>query len=128
MLGLPNTTHNRLLHLICNDFNVDVQLYCRVLNFLVSCSKNPSDNVQICFKLALGGSRSAMSKSWGHIRRFFNLDDLQNVVIDRIKSCFFSCDNETDLSLAGLIRDMLYMYHSSKDSDLMDIIHTICTM
>ena len=70
LLGLPNTTHNRLLHLICNDINVDVQLYCRVLKFLVSCSKNPSDNVQICFKLAQGGSISAMSKSWGHICRF----------------------------------------------------------
>ena len=72
LLGLPYNTHSRFLHIMCNDINVEQQLQMRCINFVMSCNKSKSDSVHMCYKLAINGSRSSLSKSWFHISTDIN--------------------------------------------------------
>ena len=128
LLGLPNTTHKRLLNLICNDVSVELQLYCRVLNFISMCCTSSSSQVQMCIQHALCGSRSSMSKSWFHICKRLNLDtDSHNIDIASIKVMYCNSIVQEDLITAGLVHDMLCHYTYTRDVDIMDIVHTLCT-
>ena len=127
LIGVPNTTHRCLLHLICNDTNVDTQLHCRVLNFLLSCSKSKSSHVQVCLQEVISGSRSAMSKSWVHVRNLYNIDSLDDINVQHIKCNYFNILPEQDLIQAAVIHDMLNLYNSTKDCDIMDIVIMLCT-
>ena len=128
LFGIPNTTHNRLLHLICNDVNVQLQLQCRMLNFLLSCSKSKSAPVHLCLQLALNGSRSSMSRSWFYVCRVVKMDrDVHKININRIKAHFSKSQPSEDLIASGLIHDLLCLYTESRDTDIIDLVSMICT-
>jgi len=63
LLGLHPRTHCALLAPICNDHDVDIQLLSRSVKFLRSLSRSGNRAVQVCFALAMDGSRSSLSRS-----------------------------------------------------------------
>ena len=64
LLNLPYRTHNELLPYICDDVKPLIQLLRRVISFKnkgVSNAKN--ELTELCYKLALNGSGSAISNN-----------------------------------------------------------------
>jgi len=62
-LNLPYSCHSRLLHVICEDAPIDVQLYRRFLNFFLSLSHSRNSLVKAGFRLVLEGSGTATSET-----------------------------------------------------------------
>ncbi len=63
LVSLPYTTHNRLLHIICNDIPVDLQLHKRFVTFFIKALNSNNTSVKLCAKLAFNGSRSNACRS-----------------------------------------------------------------
>ena len=63
LLGVPSTTHCRLLPLILGDVPIQQQLHRRFTRFVASCRQSPSSLVRLCSRHALHGSGSATSNS-----------------------------------------------------------------
>ena len=64
---LPYRCHNNLLHLICDDLDIDVQLHKRFLKFfhqIIHCSNTV---VRTFANLAVSGSRSSVCRSLNYI-------------------------------------------------------------
>ena len=128
LLGIPYNSHTRLLHLICSDIPVELQLQVRFVNFVKSCANSQSDCVHICSKLALSGSRSAMSKSWYHVCKKWNIDRYSTNVNTKLVKCMCNT-NETveDQSLAAVIHDLVGLREGDNDPDLNELIVDLCT-
>jgi len=62
-LNLPYRCHSRLLHLICEDVPIDIQLYRRFSNFFLSLSRSRNALVKAAFRLILEGSGTAISET-----------------------------------------------------------------
>jgi hypothetical protein len=61
--SLPQRTRCHLLHLICQDKSVEMQLHKRFLNFFSKIILSHNDSVRLMGKMVIGGSRSATSNS-----------------------------------------------------------------
>jgi hypothetical protein len=60
-------THNALLPIICNDLPVDMQLHKRLLKFLWKAIPSSNTCINLCAKLALNGSGSAVGNSLNYM-------------------------------------------------------------
>ena len=49
--------------MICNDYPIDDQVYCRTFNFIRSAAKSENELIRICANMAINGSRSVMSNN-----------------------------------------------------------------
>ena len=67
ILNVPYNTHSVLLPIICNDLNIECQLYKRVLKFFTSLGK--SDNIynKLTLRLITQGNNSRMSHTFNHL-------------------------------------------------------------
>ena len=127
LLGVPYNTHSNLLPLICNDIPVEIQLMCRFINFVRSCSKSQCMIVKICSKLAVKGSRSALSNSWSYVCKILNVDRSNDIQISNLKAQYFNNQTEDNLITGALIYDMLSLNHTEHDNELMELIAELCT-
>ena len=97
-------THCNLLHLICNDISVNVQLYLRFLKFVSTCHKSKHPCVTLCVKVAVNGSGSKMANSLSKICHTLNLSRYDttfnfHAIKESIMSCVTTQDAQKKLDL-----------------------------
>ena len=71
LLRLPYRTHSNLLHVICDDYPIHVQLCKRFAIFFMQCLNSPNSIVRLCAMLALGGSASYASSNLSFLSFFY---------------------------------------------------------
>lgn len=136
MWSLPYRTHCSLLHLICQDTTIEVQLHKRFLNFFKSIIESSNTCMQIMGQVTLRGSCSATSNSLTYICQQYGLSkytDIKTKFINKI--CNVTDNGNSDAVVAGTIRDFCNMryrhtYHAPcQDTvlELTDIIAFLCT-
>jgi hypothetical protein len=106
LLALPLRTHSHLLHLICSDIPIYVQIYCRFIKFLRSLTICNNHLVSLCLKLALRGSRSKVANSISLMSQKFNVrrDDVPSLSLCGLHD---DDDNDDDLRKSGMICELL---------------------
>ena len=124
LLKIPHNTHSRYLHIMCNDFPVDLQLHTRFVNFIKSCRNSKCDLVRLCCMLATKGSKSSVSNSWRHICTKWNTDN--DVSIRELKMLSAANVCVEDNITAALIHDLLCLRDSTCDPDITELIHELC--
>ena len=133
LLGIPNTTHCSLLPYICDDIPVNTQLYIRCVKFIRSLHLSPNPVTNMCYKLALHGSRSNTCKNINHISSVYRVSrhNLYNLEINNMYPI-----QHVNNSYASIVRDMLdlryrrirSMFATNLSADeINDIIHYVCT-
>jgi len=128
ILGVPSNTHCNLLHLICEDYPVELQIHMRFINFFISCKASKCDNVRISALLACNRSRSSVSQSWSYVCKRWNIPhDAKSVKLDDIKTLAWSREKNCDLITAATIHDFLQMNEQCFDAQLSDLINELCT-
>ncbi len=127
--GIPYNTHCHLLHLICGDYPVDLQLHLRFIKFFMSSRSSKSENIRIYARLAYEGSRSNVSKSWAHMCKTWNIRRSANRVdLDRIRDLYWKMEKPHNIRTATTIYDLLQIYDQDDDPQLRDLINELCTM
>ena len=108
---LPYTCHSNLLHIICNDYNIESQMHIRFLKFFHTLSVSKNNVVQFMAKSVYGGSQSVVCKSLNHIFSKYCIKKPPNLIqldcfsiINRIRQTP-NCD-EQSLTLGHLIREL----------------------
>jgi len=112
IFGLPNTTHCGLLPYICDDFNINIQLYHRLITFCRTLEISSNNLTNICYQLALNGSGSALCNNISLISNFWSVSRYDICNIDRARKHILP--NHETIIYASIIRDLLYMKHSNK--------------
>jgi hypothetical protein len=73
VLNLPYRTHSDLLHFICGDNSIEIQMYLRFLKFYKSLYISPNPVVSTCCQLLITGTGSAVSNSLTKISEHFKI-------------------------------------------------------
>ena len=60
LLDVPYKTHSGLVHLLCDDEDVDVQLHCRQLKVIKNCLNSENTIIRLCGQLAINMAVSLM--------------------------------------------------------------------
>ena len=129
ILGVPYNTHCDLLHLICDDHPIDLQLHLRFIKFFMAGRASESENIRTYVRLAYEGSHSTMSKSWAHMCKTWNITRSTNKVdLHRIRDLSWKKEKSHNISRATTIYDFLQMNDQNYDSQLLDLINELCTM
>ena len=126
LLNLPYKTHCSLLHLICDDLSVNVQLYIRCINFVKTCVNSKMASVKMCCNIAMKGSNSALCNSVSHVCHKLDIKDIREVSIPALKCRESMKENEQNKQKAGLIRDFIEFNEDLNDIDVKHIIEDIC--
>ncbi len=130
LMGLPYTTHCNLLNIICQDLPVIDQLLKRCIQFISGVIKSANVISNICLRLAMGGSRSALCHSISHTSNLYNVDRYH---IGSCKVLQYNYDNvdQRVMDTANVIRelmDMLYSHHFEffSQEEIINFINTLC--
>ena len=140
ILNVPYNTHSVLLPIICNDLNIDCQLYKRVLKFFASLAK--SDNIynRLTLRLITQGNNSRMSHTFNHLSYkygFNKYDFIENInmpnLMKKISSQYLESLPAWSLACADVIKYMLYLisskqYHVFSLNEISQFINFCCTM
>ena len=140
ILNVPYNTHSVLLPIICNDLNIDCQLYKRVLKFFTSLGK--SDNIynKLTLRLITQGNNSRMSHTFNHLSYkygFNKYDFIENIsmpnLMKKISSQYLESLPAWSLVCADVIKYMLYLvsskqYHVFSLNEISQFINFCCTM
>lgn len=132
--GIPYRTHCRLLHHICDDRPVDVQLYKRVIKFFNTIIRSDNKCVSICGRLAIQGSRSSVANSLTHICQKYGINKF-TLFPDGAKynfdSEFDSIDVEQGTAVRNfvLLKDNVQLYGDAhvNANNVNEIITQLCT-
>ena len=111
--GLSNMTHSNLLHLICQDNTIDIQLHRRFVKFHSSLCKSMNTYVNICVNMALNGSSSSYSNSVNRIALIYHVDKHK---LNGCKSIKRSDDEVVNLMTAGNIVDLCHIRDTGQSS------------
>ena len=126
LFDLPTRTHCQLLHHICQDSPIDVQLANRFIKFFTCAYNSQNEGVALCAKLALYGSRSNVSDSINFICTKFSLDKYH--CFDNVAAlCIDYASDDAVLQTAATICDFIGYRESNNSPDLTDIINYLCT-
>jgi hypothetical protein len=127
-------THNRLIHLICDDMPIDVQLHRRFFKFVKSalCSKN--EYVKLSATLAIRGSQSSVCNSLNFICRKYDICkyDVHRTGINCIKPTVADCE---DIHTASIIKELICerdnLHHRElqfTNSEIEEFLQLLCTV
>ena len=128
LLDVPYKTHLDLVHLMCDDEDVDVQLHRRQLKFIKNCLSSENTIIRLCGQLAINGSKSDVSCSINHICYPYNLNKYS---LNMNNKCF-KVKQQGKIQRAGIIKDFMHMREdillNTKDkSNVSEIIEFLCT-
>ena len=128
LLGVPYRTHSDLVHLLCGDEDVDVQLHCRQLKFIKNCIKSENSIVSLCSQLAINGSKSDVSCSINHICNVYNLNKHNLQMSSKCSKLY----QEEKVQQAGVIRDLMCMREdillaTEDKSNVSELVEFLCT-
>jgi hypothetical protein len=127
IFSLSPRTHSSLLHLICLDCPIDVQLHMRFIKFFHSCVHSKNTCVNICSKLAINGSQSDICHSLTYICEKYNLCRYSiECKVKQIKDVYKCTGSEADLQTAALIRDFKGYNVIHNDPNVSEIILDLC--
>ena len=126
-LDIPYKTHSDLVHLLCEDDDVDVHLHCRQLKFIKNCLKSTNSIVGFCYQLAISGIKSDVSCSINHICYLY----LNKYNLNMSSKCF-KVKKESTIHKAGIIKDVIciredILLTSEDRSNVSEIIELLCT-
>ena len=134
LLNLPYRTHNELLPYICDDVKPLIQLLRRVISFIKGASNAKNELTELCYKLALNGSGSAISNNVSIISFLWSVPREDVGLISR-HVCPEIINNDAAIC-SSVIRDLLYMKHVNKyfphisvfnNEEIDFIMHSLCT-
>ena len=120
LLGVPNTTHCRLLPLILGDLPVQQQLHCRFTKFFSSCLRSDNSLIRLCSTLALNGSQSSVGNSITYLCETYDL--IRDAWPQRLK-----IQPEARDTTSAAIRDFIALRDASHDEDITFIMKVLCT-
>jgi hypothetical protein len=108
---IPYTTHNDLLHLICNDNPINVQLHLRVLKFITNSCQSRNTLVSLCIRLAMNGSGSHTGNSITQLCYQYKVSrdiifQCKNKAIINQVTCK-AVDSDENKALASVIIDLM---------------------
>ena len=109
LLGIDNKTHNHLLHLLCDDAPVDVQLHKRFMKFFHKAINSTNFYTNLCARLALNGSHSAVANSLTFVSFKYQLYKYRmsgQSLHDVLNQVNYQID-DSHLSTAGAILDFI---------------------
>ena len=109
LLDLPRRTHCSLLNYICDDVPISYQMCCRFQNFFKSLAQSHNTLTQLCSRLALRGSRSAVSNSLSYVSFVFKCH--RNDIVNYSRNTYGTEYNMADAVTSSVIRDVLHMRH-----------------
>ena len=95
-----------MLSYICDDIPVRDQLYGRVISFLKSAKHSSNDIINLCYKLAINGSCSAMCNNITLMSERYMMSRCDVYTFENTENCINYNNNAI---LASVIRDLLYM-------------------
>jgi hypothetical protein len=115
LLNIPRTTHCSLLHLICDDVPIHIQMCRRNLKFVKSLIHSSNEVTRYCARFALNGSRSPVSNSITYACNIIKCS--RHSLVSKSDANVFANDSLDDKVKASVIRDLLSMKHSKLLSD-----------
>ena len=125
LLQVSNRTHSNLIHLLCADVDIVVQLHRQQLKFIQNCQSSPNSIVRLCYNLVLNGSKSDASCSLNYLSSQYSLNKYQLYCYNRMEC--FKVHREQDIVTAGTINDFIEMRDCTllPDCDKNNISHII---
>ena len=117
LLGIPNTTHCKLLPLICLDSSVEFQIHNRMHNFMKKCITSNNCLINMCFKMALNGSsRSSMNRNISYLSYTYKVNRY------RLTDSFLNKKHTNTFAdhyhiYASIISEVLFMRVNAKWND-----------
>lgn len=111
LLNIPRRTHCSLLHYICDDVPINIQLCIRFIKFLLSLPNTNNPLIKTCHELIMQGSQSAVSNSLSFTANALKCNRRYVKYADAMKNTKF--DND-DAIKCSLIRDILDMQYQKK--------------
>ena len=113
LLDLPYTTHCDLLHHICCDNRIDIQLYMRFVKFAKSFCFSQNALTRMCYNSAVNGSGSNVSKSIGHLSYLLNVPRESVKLVSQGVIAGLSGHTDSERANASVIRDLISLRYSS---------------
>ena len=105
LLDLPYRTHCSLLNFICDDIPIEYQMCCRFVKFFKSLVKSDNTLTQLCSKLVLSGSRTAICNSLTHVSALLKYNRNDIVYYNTSRHDF---KHKCDALTSSVIRDVLH--------------------
>lgn len=141
LLHLPYRTHSDLLHLICQDYPIHVQIYRRFIKFIKHMSECNNNLVRVCYEQIIDGSGSAVSNSLSTVAHFYNVGRGHLSEMESSNEPYFETETDENISLATAINELLDTrlffltgHHSDSCIDIMThkdcdtFLELLCTM
>ena len=113
LLDLPYTTHCDLLHHICCDNRIDIQLYMRFVKFAKSLCFSKNALTRMCYNSAVNGSGSNVSKSIEHLSYLLNVPRESVKLVSQGVIAGLSGHTDSERANASVIRDLISLRYSS---------------
>ncbi len=111
LLNIPRRTHCSLLHYICDDVPINIQLCNRFKKFLISLENSNNPLIKTCHELIMQGSQSAVSNSLSFTANVLKCNRRHLRYTDTMKMNTF--DND-DFIKCTVIRDVLEMQFQNR--------------
>ena len=129
LFNVPYTTHCSLLPLLCDDFNVNIQIKRRTISFLNSLSNSKNSLLKMCYNMSIFGIQSSLSNSISLLSYHFRTE--RNKVCEiKIKYPIMP-HNNVDITTANFIKDLLelsfYNDATIPYNDIRFLIDFLCT-
>ena len=107
LLNIPYSTHCSLLPLICDDMEIKCQIFSRFRSFFRSLSYSSNDVIQLCTKLIVAGSNSAVSNSLSVVSKYANVSRYElNSTYDVIDNKEYTINDITNASVIVELLDI----------------------
>ena len=117
-------THSNLIHVICNDEDIRIKLYKRVLNFVRNALQSNNGCVKIVMKLISEGSQSAVSDSLVYIQSICHHNRFTSSLNECVPNVVFNADSDAK---AGMISDFMnYRDSNPNEENITEIIDFLC--
>ena len=132
LLNITPTTHNSLIHLICDTIPFENQIYRRFLTFLNSMKSSSNVILNVCLDLVINGSSSTCSGNLSYICSRFNINRFTNFVKSFNDRINYQHDDSVlhEEIIAGNIKDLIYFRDNNQScfttSELQDMLDYLC--
>ena len=124
IIHVPYMTHSNLIHVICNDEDIRIKLYKRVLNFVRNALQSNNGCVKIVMKLISEGSQSAVSDSLVYIQSICHHNRFTSSLNECVPNVVFNADSDAK---AGMISDFMnYRDSNPNEENITEIIDFLC--
>lgn len=129
LLNLDPQTHCHLLHYICSDDPIEVQLHKRFLKFVHTALNSQNIYTSMCAKLATSASNSTIANSFNHVIYKYNLSryHIAKKLWQSIAAKVVHVTSDVHMATAGAITDFIRFRDSTNATEVDTIIRNLCT-